>query len=62
MFTLQRPPLILCADVFDEVNFNEYPAPTNLATGDDAGSGFIEECDGMDFKKDSSFLEGKGVH
>lgn len=62
MFTLQRPRGIFCADVFKQVNFNEYPAPSYLGTRYLADAGLLPERDRMNLEKGSRLLQGQCWH
>jgi hypothetical protein len=40
----------LCADVFEQVNFHEYPRSPDLRARDDAGAGLLLKRDRMDLQ------------
>jgi hypothetical protein len=46
--TLQRSPPVLCADVFEEVNFHEYPGTSDLRPRNLAGARLVLQRDRMD--------------
>jgi len=62
MVTLQHSPLVLCADVFDQVNLNEDPALADLGSGDFAGPRFLLEGNWMQLEQLGGFLQGERVH
>lgn len=62
MLTLQRSPLIVCADMLDQVNFEEDPALTDLGSRYLTGSSLLLQRHRMNLQKISSLLQGKGTH
>jgi hypothetical protein len=61
-FTLQRPRGISSAQVLDQVNVEENPAPSELGTGDQAGLGAGGQGGGVELQEGSGFLEREGAH
>jgi len=62
MFTLQHSPPVLCADIFEEVNFHEYPGPSDLRPRDLAGACLVLQRDRMNLQERRSFSQGERRH
>lgn len=62
MFTLQRSRPVLCADVFEQVNFDEHPRPSDLRPRDLAGARLFLERDRMYFQQRRGLLQVERAH
>ena len=62
MFTLQHSPPVLCADIFEEVNFHEYPGPPDLRPRDLAGARLVLQRDRMNLQERGSFSQSERRH
>jgi len=62
MFTLQRSPPVLCADIFEEVNFHEYPGPPDLRPRDLAGARLVLQRDRVNLQERRSLLQVERAH
>ena len=62
MFTLQRSRPVLCADIFEEVNFHEYPGPPDLRSRDLAGARLVLQRDRMNLQERRSLLQVERAH
>jgi hypothetical protein len=61
-FTLQRPRGISSAQVLDQVNVEENPAPAELGAGDQTGLGAGGQGGGVELQQRRGVLEGEGAH
>lgn len=62
MITLQHSPPVLCADVFEEVNFHEYPGPPDLGARDLAGARFVLQRNRVNLQERRSFSQSERRH
>jgi hypothetical protein len=62
MFTLQRSRPVLCADIFEEVNFHEYPGPPDLRPRDLAGARLVLQRDRMNLQERCGLLQVERAH
>lgn len=62
MLTLQRSPLIVCADMLDQVNFEEDPTLTDLGSRYLTGSSFLLQRHRMNLQIIGGLLQGEGAH
>jgi len=62
MLTLQRSPGIVCADMLDQVNFEEDPTLADFGPRYLATSRFLLQRDRMNQEIGSGFLQGECAH
>ena len=62
MLTLQRSPRILCADVFDQVNFEKDPSLADLRPRNFTRSRLLLKSDGVNLQIVSGLLQGECAH
>lgn len=62
MLTLQRSPWVLCADVVQQINLDEYPALADLGAGYLSGPGFFLQGHRVNLEQGGGFLQGKRAH
>jgi hypothetical protein len=58
----RRLPLIVCAQVFSQVNVDEHPALPWLGARHFSGLSFAQQGDGVDVEKGRGFPQVEGFH